>query len=183
MFTFLVAFFSWFLDFAPFGLAFIPLVPGVANAVRTYGDASRVEDVLPLIELLTAREDWFLKNLSKTAARDMVHINLTDTLRAPATLAVEESDDYTYLARTTPSRISNVVEIIAAPVRVSLAQQWIDHYHPDNELARQTTKALFDWGNAAEFDIVKFCDLIQKWITEKFSLICGKPVMATIGKV
>ena len=38
---------------------------------------------------------------------------------------------------------------------VTRTAQQIQFYHGENELARQTTKALIDWGNAAEFDLVR----------------------------
>lgn len=123
--------------------------------LRSYGDAARIQDVLPLIEILTARENWFLTNLQKTTARDTVHGVLTDTLRTAASLAVEEAADYTYSANSTPTRRNNIVENIALPFKVSRTQTLIQHFQSENELARQTTKALTDWGNAAEFDILR----------------------------
>jgi hypothetical protein len=126
-----------------------------ASILLSYGDVSRKESVLPLVEILTARENWFLNNLGKTQAMDGVHISLTDTLRTAASQAVAEEADYTLLARTTPSRITNIVEKIAIPYQVSKTQQLIQHYHGQDELVRQRTKALMEWGNAAEFDIVR----------------------------
>lgn len=126
----------------------------VDNIVRSYGDVSRKDSVRGLVEILTATEAWFLNNLEKTKATDGIHVSFTDTLRTAAALSVEEAADYTYLARTTPSRITNVVEMIAAPVKVALFQTWIQKWTED-ELARQTAKALMDWGNAAEFDLVR----------------------------
>ena len=123
--------------------------------VRTYGDVSRKEDVLGLVEILTAKENYFLNNLGKSTAKDMVHITLTDTLRTAASAAVAEGGDYTNAAKTTPSRLNNVVQIIAIPFAVSRSQQQIQKYTNENELSRQTTKALMDWGNAAEFDLVR----------------------------
>jgi len=123
--------------------------------VNTYGDVSRKEDVLPLVEILTAKENYFLNNLGKSGATDMVKVTLTDTLRTAASAAVGESGDYTMGVRTTPSRITNVVQIIAIPFAVTKSQQQIQKHTGENELARQTTKGLIDWGNAAEFDLVR----------------------------
>lgn len=128
---------------------------GADNTLRSYGDVSRKDSVLPLVEILTATETWFLQNLGKTKATDMVHISLTDTLFTAASLATEEAADYSYNALSTPSRLTNVVEQIVDPIRVSKAQQWIQKYTMEDELTRQTTKALKDWGNAAEFDILR----------------------------
>ena len=123
--------------------------------VRTYADSSRMEDVLGLVEILTATENYFLNNLGKTTAKDMVHITLTDSLRTAASQAVQEGGDYTNLARTTPSRLMNIVEIVAIPYAVTRSQQQIKKHTGENELGRQTTKALREWGNSAEFDLVR----------------------------
>jgi hypothetical protein len=123
--------------------------------VMSYGDVSRKEDVLGLIEILTATEDSIFNKLGKTSAIDTVHSTLIDTLRTPASQAVAENGDYTMLTRTTPTRLTNLVELIAIPFRVSRTQQQIEHYHGQNELSRQTTKALLEWHNSAEFDLVR----------------------------
>ena len=112
------------------------------NVLRTYGDVSRKDSVLPLVEILTAKETWFLNNLGKTKATDTVHISMTDTLATAASAAVEEAADYSYSALSTPSRLTNIVEFVATPFRVSKAQQWIEKWTMEDELTRQTTKAL-----------------------------------------
>lgn len=127
----------------------------VDNILRTYGDASIKEDVLSLVETLTATENWFLTNLGKTTAINTVHSTLVDTLRTPASAAVGEAEDYTALARTTPTRLTNIVEHIAIPFKVSRTAQAVERYTGENELTRQTTKALKDWSNAAEFDLLR----------------------------
>lgn len=124
--------------------------------LRTYGDSAIREDVvLNQVEILTARETQIMNQLGKTTAISTVHSYLTDTLRTAASQAVEEAADYTALANTTPTRLTNLVEIIAVPFKVSRTQQQVEHYTGQNELERQTQKALMDWGNSAEFDLVR----------------------------
>ena len=123
--------------------------------LRTYVDSTLKPDVLSLVEILTARENWFLNNLGKSVAKSTVHQSQTDTLRTAASAAVAEGGDFTMLARTTPTLVPNIVEIVAIPYAVTRTQQQVQHYHGKNELARQTTKGLMDWGNAAEFDLVR----------------------------
>lgn len=126
------------------------------NILQTFGDASRKEDVvLNMVELLTAEENQLLNMLGKTTAIDDIHIYLTDTLETAASNAVAQSDDYTYKSRTTPSRVVNFVQEIAIPFKVSRKQQAVEHYHGQNELDRQLSKALKEWGNSAEFDILR----------------------------
>jgi hypothetical protein len=126
--------------------------------LRTYGDSAIREDVvLNAVEILTARETQIFNMLGKTEAIQTIHNYLTDTLRTPSLngLAVEEAADYTANANSTPSRLTNIVQILALPFKVSRTQQQVAHYTGQNELARQTQKALMDWGNAAEFDLVR----------------------------
>lgn len=128
----------------------------VTSAMQTYGDTSRKEDVvLNAIEILTAKENQIFNMLGKTKAIDEVHNFLTDTLAAAGTQAVAQSADYTYLGRTAPTRLTNIVEEIAIPLRVSRKQQAVEHYHGQNELERQVSKGLIEWANAAEFDLVR----------------------------
>jgi len=123
--------------------------------LRTFGDVSAKEDVLSMIENLTATENTFLNQLGKTQAINTIHATLTDTLRTAQSRAVAEAVDVTLLANSTPSRVTNVVESIAIPFGVSGVQDAIDHYQGQVESVRQTRKALTDWGNAAEFDILR----------------------------
>lgn len=127
----------------------------LTNELLSYGDVSRVVSVLPLVEILTAEENWFLRNLGRVKSTDATQITLTDTLAAAGTQAVAEEVDYNALVRTTPVRLTNLIEKIAVPYKVSKTQQLIQHYHGENELVRQRSKALREWGNAAEFDLVR----------------------------
>jgi hypothetical protein len=126
-----------------------------ANILQSYGDVSVKEDVLGLIEILTATEVSVHNMLGKRRAIQTVHETLTDTLDAAASLVVGENADYTNTALTTPVRLTNIVQIVAKKYEVSRTQQEIDHYHGENELTRQTTKAMKDWHNSAEFDLVR----------------------------
>ena len=126
------------------------------SILRSYGDDSAKEDVvLNAIEILTATETQIFNMLPKTRAIATVHSYLTDTLDTAASLAVAETGDYTTTALTTPSRLTNLIEKVTKNYKVSRTQRRIEHYHGRDELARQTEKALKDWGNAAEFDLVR----------------------------
>lgn len=126
------------------------------NILRTYGDVSAKEDVvLNAIEILTARETQIFNMLEKVEAINTVHSFLVDTLDTASSLAVSEAGDYSASSLTTPSRLTNIVEIIAKAFKVSRTEQEIAHYYGGNELTRQTEKALMDWANAAEFDLVR----------------------------
>lgn len=123
--------------------------------LRSYGDVSKRESVLGLVEILTATEKQIMNMIGKTKAIDTVHSTLLDTLDTAASAAVAEAADYTAIANSTPTRLANVVETVAKPFKVSRVQQAVDHYHGENELTRQTSKRLKDFGNSAEFDLVR----------------------------
>jgi hypothetical protein len=108
-----------------------------------------------MIEILTAQEKSIMNMLGKTRAINTIHSTLLDTLDTPASAAVEESADYTAGVLSTPTRLTNLVEVVAKPFKVSRTQQAIEKYSGENELARQTTKALKNFGNSAEFDLVR----------------------------
>ena len=111
--------------------------------------------VLNAIEILTPKENWFTTNLGKTKAIALTHSFQVDTLRSVQSQAVESGADYTQLAVTTPTRLNNLVQHIAVPFSVNKAEQAVQHYSGTNELERQTMKAMSDWGNSCEFDLVR----------------------------
>lgn len=125
-------------------------------ALQTYGDSSKREDVvLNAVEILTAEENSIQAALGKTRAINMVHSFLVDTLATYGTLAVEQGIDFSVATLTTPTRLTNIVEEIARAILVTRPEEIVQSYTGENELSRQTTKALKDWGNALEFDLVR----------------------------
>jgi Family of unknown function (DUF5309) len=128
----------------------------IAAGLLTYGDSNRREDVvLNAIEILTAQENQAMNLLGKTKAIDTVHSFLVDSLLTPGSLAIEMGTDITLSTLTTPTRLTNLVQEIAKGIQVSRPQEAIQHYSGTNETERQLSKGLKDWGNAAEFDIVR----------------------------
>lgn len=111
--------------------------------------------MLNAVELLTATENTVLTKLGKTQAIDTVHSFLVDTLATAASKAVAMNTDFSLSAQTTPSRLTNIVEEIAEAIQVSRPQEKVAHYQGSNMTEYQTTKALKNWGNAAEFDLVR----------------------------
>lgn len=123
--------------------------------LRSYGDVSRRESVLPLVTILTAEEKSITNALGTEKAINTVHSTLLDVLDTPASGAVAEAADYTAIALVTPTRLDNILEIVAKPFKVSRTQQRIDHYEGGNELVRQTNKKMKDYANSVEFDLVR----------------------------
>ncbi len=85
----------------------------------------------------------------------MVHSYLTDTLLTAASLATEQGQDFTITGLTTPTRLTNIVQEIAKAFIVTRPEEIVQSYSGVNELDRQLTKALKDFGNALEFDLVR----------------------------
>lgn len=126
------------------------------SVLQTYGDSTiKTDIVLDSVEIISAREDGVFSMLGKTNAIAMVHSYPTDTLAGAGSQAVEQGQDFTYLARTTPSLLTNIVEEIAIPIRVTRPQMAVQHYHGQNELDRQLAKGLMEFSNAIEFDLVR----------------------------
>lgn len=107
------------------------------------------------IEILTAKETQLFNMLGKTNCIDTIHSYLTDTLKTAGANGVAEEADYTNLQRSAPSRKTNIVQILAIPFRVSRTQQEVEHYHGQNELQRQLNKALMEWANDAEWNLLR----------------------------
>ncbi len=123
---------------------------------QTYGDLTiKTDIVLDSVEIISAREDGIFAMLGKTNAIAMIHSYPVDTLLTPASQAVEQGQDFTYLARTSPSLLTNLVEEIAIPIRVTRPQIAVQHYHGQNELDRQLAKGLMEFTNSVEFDLVR----------------------------
>jgi hypothetical protein len=124
--------------------------------LQTYGDSSIVTDVVrDAIEYITAKEDGIYSLLGKTQALAMVHSYMTDTYATAGSLATEQGQDFTFSTRTTPSLLTNIVEEMAQPLRVTRPQVAVSHFTGENELERQTRKALVEFSNGLEFDLVR----------------------------
>jgi len=124
--------------------------------VRSYGDASAKPSVVErAITILTAQETSIYNMIGRSTAIALTHIFQVDTLDTPGSAAVAEADDYTAGAGTTPTNLANVVQHIAKPFKVSRAQQRMQHFHGENELARQAKKKMKAWFNSCEFDLVR----------------------------
>jgi len=118
-------------------------------------DVSVKEDVLDLIEQLSAKADELLGTLGKSTATSPTHQWMNDTYRSTASAAVYEGADATLVALTTPTRSTNLTEIVSLPIGVSGTQQATAHYGMGNTLAYYTAKTMQEWKNAVEFDLIR----------------------------
>ena len=126
------------------------------NILTQYGDTTKWIDISPAIEYITPTEDYFFKNLrdGAPAESDVIEV-MDDTLDTVASAAVSVEGDWSYPALAVPTRRTNLVQLVAKPMKVGWMQQWIRHYHEQDELARQITKKMKAWVDSCEFDLVR----------------------------
>lgn len=126
------------------------------NSQTSYLDsATRPLSILDAIEMISARENGLLSMLPKSKATDTVHSTIQDTLRTGQSRAVAEGADATLLATTNPVRTTNLTEIVSIPFAVTGTQRAIEHLGEKDAFVREERKALMDWSNAAEFDLMR----------------------------
>lgn len=126
------------------------------NYEQTYGDQTiKTDIVLDSVEIISATEDGIFSKLGKTKAIAMVHSYPVDTLATAGSLAVAQGFDFTPSARTTPTLLTNLVQEVAQEVVVTRPQVAVQHYHGENELDRQMSKAVKELTNGIEFDLVR----------------------------
>ncbi len=127
----------------------------MAGELRTYGDASIVQDVQAEIEILTPTENLLVKGLQKTTAVSEVHQWQDDTLATAGSAAVTQYKAFTPSTLSTPTLRTNLVEQVYQAGSVTEAQMKVQHYSGKNEYARQVTKKMMDYSNSVEFDLLR----------------------------
>lgn len=118
-------------------------------------DASVKESVLDMITQSDPTENYFLSNLQRARGNDEFHLVPHDTLRTPALRAGVEGADPTYDGNN-PTTTLNMMHIIEVGFEVTDSEAAVDRYgSPEDRLAYEADKALKDWGNFAEFALVR----------------------------
>lgn len=118
-------------------------------------DASVKESVLDLITNISPTENYFLSNLQRTSGNDEFHIVPRDTLRNPSLVAAVEGADPTYDGND-PTTLLNMMHIISVGFEVTDSESAVNRYgSPEDRVAYETDKALKDWGDFAEFALVR----------------------------
>ena len=118
-------------------------------------DASVKESVLDLITNISPTENYFLSNLQRTSGNDEFHLVPRDTLRSPSLVAAVEGADPTYDGND-PTTLLNMMHIISVGFNVTDSEGAVARYgSPEDRIAYETDKALKDWGDFAEFALVR----------------------------
>lgn len=118
-------------------------------------DASVKESVLDLITNTSPTENYFLSNLQRASGNDEFHLVPRDTLRTPSLVAAVEGADPTYDGND-PTTLLNMMHIISVGFNVTDSEAAVARYgSPEDRVAYETDKALKDWGDFAEFALVR----------------------------
>lgn len=118
-------------------------------------DASVKESVLDMITNISPTENYFLSNLQRASGNDEFHLVPRDTLRTPSLVASVEGADPTYDGND-PTTLLNMMHIISVGFNVTDSEAAVARYgSPEDRIAYETDKALKDWGDFAEFALVR----------------------------
>lgn len=118
-------------------------------------DSTVKESVLDLITNISPTENYFLSNLQRASGNDEFHLVPRDTLRSPSLVAAVEGADPTYDGND-PTTLLNMMHIVSVGFEVTDSEASVARYgSPEDRVAYETDKALKDWGNLAEFALVR----------------------------
>lgn len=121
----------------------------------TRDDSAVKESVLDMVVNISPTENYVLSNFRHTEGTDEFHFVNRDTLRTPALRAGVEGADPTYDGND-PTRVMNVMHIIEVGFDITDTEAAVDRWgNPEDRIAQETDKALKDWGNFAEFALVR----------------------------
>lgn len=118
-------------------------------------DSTVKESILDLITQISPTENYFLSNLQRSSGNDEFHLVPRDTLRSPSLVAAIEGADPTYDGND-PSNLLNMMHIISVGFNVTDSESAVARYgSPEDRIAYETEKALKDWGDFAEYALVR----------------------------
>ena len=121
----------------------------------SYDDNARREDLLDIITNLSPTENQLMSGLGTSSAKDILHQWLTDTLKSVATNAHTEGVDATYPDRSDPTRLYNYCQIVRVGYDVTDTERAITAAGFSDRYAYETTKALKEWKNDAEYALMR----------------------------
>lgn len=117
-------------------------------------DGSVKESVLDMITNVSPVENYLVSNLQRVSGNDEFHLVPRDTLRTASVGGEVEGSDPTYNG-TDPTKALNVMHIIRQAFDVTGSEQATDRYgSPEDRIAYETEKALKDWANKAEINLI-----------------------------
>lgn len=112
----------------------------VTGTMSTYDAVGNREDLEDVIYQITPEETPFISTIGTSKVKAVRHEWQTDTLATPAANAVIEGDDYSYVAPSATTRVSNFTQISRKAIVISETQDAVDKAGRDSETAYQLAK-------------------------------------------
>lgn len=118
-------------------------------------DSSVKESVLDMITNISPTENYFLSNLQRASGNDEYHLVPRDTLRTATVGGAVEGADPTYDGND-PTTLLNMMQIVSVGFNVTDSEAAVARYgSPEDRIAYETDKALKDWANKAEINLLR----------------------------
>ncbi|WP_175851522.1 SU10 major capsid protein [Burkholderia cepacia] len=114
-----------------------------SNTVTTYATVGNREDLIDKVFMISPTDTPFVSAISQTGATAIYHEWQTDSLAAPANVALVEGADATYSAQTPTVRLGNYSQIVGDTFSVSNTQEAVKHAGP-NQIARLQAKKMME---------------------------------------
>lgn len=128
----------------------------MAYGLQTYQDGGRREDLADVIGDVSPDDNPLMTLLPKTTATQTLHEWMEDYLARPTEVSAEvEGADATFDDLTQPQRRNNVTQIIRTTFKVSGTMRAVKIAGQADPFDYQSTKALKDWKNKAEFALIR----------------------------
>lgn len=108
-----------------------------------------------MITNLDFKENQLFTGLGTSTARAINHEWLKDTLKTPASNAAVEGADASYAARTNPTRLQNVTQILTIPYEVTDTDRECNQAGFSDRMSYEMEKALKEWKQDAEFALMR----------------------------
>lgn len=123
---------------------------GPSGVTITYDDGNRLEDVMRTVIMLTPTDKPFTTGIGKTRASNTLHQWPEDTATTRSDNAQIEGSAFSYTAKTAPSRIVNITQILDKEFFVSSTERWVKSAGIDDRFLYEKGKALLEIGTDIE---------------------------------
>jgi hypothetical protein len=120
-----------------------------------YDDSAMREDLLAILQNISPTETQLVSGLGTSAATNIRHETLVDTLSAVKVNAQQEGATATYHELTNPSRIANYCQIFKQGFKVSDTERSVNQAAFNDRYQYEATKALKLIKNDMEFALMR----------------------------
>ena len=122
----------------------------------TYDDSARRESLLDIITNIDPTETQLMTGLGQSKATNILHEFPVDTLKVPGINSQVEGSDASYsVARTNPTRKTNVAQVVRIDFNVTDTEREVNHAGFQDRYSYELNKAMTEWKNDAEFSLMR----------------------------